>query len=45
MTCRALGISDPFYRYRPDSRRDEPVIAVLQELVERYGGVVPASRV
>ena len=34
--CRVVGISDSFYRYKPDRRRDEPVILGLQEAVERY---------
>ncbi len=34
--CRAVGISDSVYRYRPDTRKDEPVIRALQQAVERY---------
>lgn len=34
--CRLVGISDSVYRYQPDSSKDEPVIAVMQEIVERY---------
>ncbi|GAA4651003.1 IS3-like element ISLpn8 family transposase [Kistimonas scapharcae] len=34
--CRIVGISDSVYRYQPDKRRDEPVIAALLEAVERY---------
>ena len=36
MACRAVGISDSVYRYRPIPNRDEQVIAKLQEAVERY---------
>ena len=34
--CRVVGISDSSYRYQPDARRDDEVIAKLQEAVERY---------
>ncbi len=34
--CRAVGISDSVYRYKPDAHRDDPVILKLQEAVERY---------
>jgi len=34
--CRVVGISDALYRYQPDRTKDEPVIAALQEAVERY---------
>lgn len=36
MACRAVGISDSVYRYKPDPHRDDDVIAKLQEAVERY---------
>ena len=36
LACRAVGISDSVYRYRPDTRKDEPVIQALQAAVERY---------
>ena len=36
MACRAVGISDSVYRYKPDPCRDNEVIARLQEAVERY---------
>ena len=36
LACRAVGISDSVYRYRPDTRKDEPVIHALQQAVERY---------
>ena len=36
LACRAVGISDSVYRYRPDASRDDGVIAKLQEAVERY---------
>ena len=36
MACRAVGISRSCYRYKPDTRKDEPVIAALQETVEKY---------
>jgi putative transposase len=36
LACRAVGISDSVYRYRPDTRKDEPVIRALQQAVERY---------
>jgi putative transposase len=31
-----LGLSRSVYAYRPDSRADDAVIAVLQELTERF---------
>jgi len=34
--CKAVGISRSLYHYKPDTTRDEPVIAALQDLVERY---------
>ena len=34
--CRIAGISDSVYRYRPDTSRDESVIAALQSATERY---------
>lgn len=34
--CRIVGISDSVYRYQPNKHRDNPVIAVLKEAVERY---------
>jgi putative transposase len=34
--CRALGLSRSVLRYHPKPSQDEPVIAVLQELAERY---------
>lgn len=34
--CRLVGISDSVYRYRPDTRRDDPVIAELLSAAERY---------
>lgn len=34
--CRIVGISDSVYRYKPDKRKDEPVIQALQATVERY---------
>lgn len=36
LACRTVGISRSVYCYRPDSRRDEEVIAALQAAVERY---------
>ena len=36
LVCRVVGISPSVYRYRPDTRRDEPVIAALQETAEKY---------
>lgn len=36
MACRAVGISDSTYRYKPDPNRDDEVITKLQEAVERY---------
>ena len=34
--CRTLSLSRTVYFYQPDSRRDEPVIQALTEMVERY---------
>ena len=34
--CRTLSLSRTVYFYRPDTRRDEPVIHALTELAERY---------
>ena len=34
--CRTLSLSRTVYFYKPDTRRDEPVILVLAELTERY---------
>lgn len=34
--CRIAGTSDSVYGYRPDTSRDEPVIAALQSATERY---------
>lgn len=34
--CRVVGISCSVYRYKPDTSRDDEVIAVLQLAVERY---------
>lgn len=34
--CRIVGISDSVYRYKPDSNRNETLIAALQESAERY---------
>ena len=34
--CRIVGISDTVYRYKPDTSRDDEVIAKLQEAAERY---------
>ena len=36
LACRAVGISRSVYRYQPDKQRDDPVIAALQVVVERY---------
>lgn len=36
LDCRAFGISDSVYRYRPVLHRDDEVIAKLQEVTERY---------
>lgn len=36
MACRAVGISDSTYRYKPDPHRDDDVITKLQEAAERY---------
>lgn len=36
MICRAVGISDFVYRYRPDPHRNDEVTAKLQEVTERY---------
>ena len=35
LACRAVGISRSAYRYQPDMRRDDEVIAVLQAAVKR----------
>ncbi len=32
--CRITGISDAVYRYRPESSRDEPVIAALRSAIQ-----------
>jgi putative transposase len=34
--CRAINISRTVYHYRPDTYKDQPVIEVLLELVDRY---------
>ncbi|GCJ45053.1 IS1400 transposase [Escherichia coli] len=34
--CRSLNLSSTAYHYRPDTTRDEPVIAALQAAAERY---------
>ena len=34
--CRAVGISRSSYRYRPNARHDDPLIAALQAVAERY---------
>lgn len=34
--CRAIGIQRSVYYYQPDTSRDEPVIAMLAEVAERY---------
>lgn len=34
--CHLFGISDSVYRYQPDVRRDEPIIAALQAASEQY---------
>jgi putative transposase len=36
LACRVVGLSRTVYRYRPDTRRDDAVIAALQAVVERY---------
>ena len=36
LACRVVGLSRTVYRYRPDTRRDDAVIAALQAAVERY---------
>ncbi|ENO8417958.1 hypothetical protein ACEQ4U_003687 [Vibrio mimicus] len=36
MACRALGIGESVYCYRPDPHRDDEAIAKSQEAVERY---------
>lgn len=36
LACRVVGISDSVFRYKPDNRRNDKVIAKLQEAVERY---------
>ena len=35
-SCRTLDLSRTVYNYKPDPRRDEPVIIALQELASRY---------
>jgi len=34
--CRAVRLSGTVYHYKPDTRRDETVIEVLQELADQY---------
>lgn len=34
--CQALGLSRSVYTYRPDRSADDEVVAVLQELAERF---------
>ncbi|EPV6141172.1 IS3 family transposase [Morganella morganii] len=34
--CRAISLSRTVYFYKPDTRRDEPVIQALTEAAERY---------
>lgn len=34
--CQVIGLSRSVYTYRPDMRNDDPVIALLQELAERF---------
>lgn len=34
--CQALSLSHSVYSYQPDTTRDDPVIAALQNAVERY---------
>lgn len=34
--CRVLSLSRTVYFYKPDTRRDEPVIQALTEAAERY---------
>ena len=34
--CQALSLSRSVYSYQPDTTRDDPVIAALQNAVERY---------
>ena len=34
--CHAVGLSRTVYAYRPDRSADDEVIAVLQELAERF---------
>lgn len=34
--CNAVNLSRTVYHYKPDAKRDEPVIEVLQELADRY---------
>ncbi|CCI77761.1 unnamed protein product [Klebsiella pneumoniae subsp. rhinoscleromatis SB3432] len=34
--CRTLSLSRTVFRYRPDTRRDEPVIMALTVAAERY---------
>ena len=36
LACRAVGISRSVHRYQPDKQRNDPVIAALQAVVERY---------
>jgi putative transposase len=36
LACRAVGISDSVYRYKPEHARDDSLISKLQEAVERY---------
>ena len=36
LACRAVGISRSAYRYKPNTQRDDEVIAALQTAVERY---------
>ena len=34
--CKTVSLSRTVYRYKPDTRRDEPVIQRLTEVVKRY---------
>ena len=34
--CRIIGISGSVYRYQPDTKRNDDVIAALQQAVEKY---------
>jgi len=34
--CKAVRLSRTVYHYKPDTKRDEPVIEVLQKLADRY---------